>query len=873
MRSHVAKRFFVPEVIQLSAMDCGPASLQCLLNGFRIPVSYDRLRDSCRTDVDGTSINELERVANELGLETRQLVVPPDHVLLPETDALPALAVIRHPNGNAHFVILWSMIGDLVQIMDPASGRIWRRRAGVLAQLYEHTATVPASTWRKWAGGEGFLRGLRRRIRDLGLDDRETDEQIARAVADESWRTIAALDAGVRSIARIAEAAGVRRLSNADGLLRRYAEDAEAAATIPAEFWLVSADDDGEKQLRYRGAVLLRVRGPLVRGVHETGQNFADPAATMAESPALLESLRADGALNATTLISLWLVNAVALVIQAFLLRSVFGIASKLVSRAQLLAAMAALLVLMFVLFVERLASAKGLYRLARLVEMKFRRAVLRKIPRLGDRYFQTRLPADIAERSHSVVLVRTAPFDAARIVSCAFEVLLTAIGIIWLDPPSWPFAVVLVAIGLGVPLAAQPAFAGHELRVRVHTALLGRFYLDALLGVSTIRAHAAERAVRREHESLLTEWTLASLRFVRLSVATTAFQLIVTTALAAFLLLAYMTRQGEASGALLLIYWCLSLPLLATQFGEAIQSYQARRNATKRLTELTNAAEEPDIVAPTDEALSEKGVAIDLSSVTVRLGGMTVLDSVDLHVQRGEHVAIVGASGAGKSTLVGLLLGWSPIDSGCVRIDDVVLTGETLEALRGVTAWVDPAVHVWNRTLIDNVTYGTDHGEGRSFVEAMELADLIDLLQSVPEGLQTHLGESGGLVSGGEGQRVRLARALYRRDQQLVVLDEAFRGLDGVRRADLLRRARRAWQDATLLCVTHDIEETRHFDRVLVIDAGRIVEDGPPSELESRSGSHYALLLQSARAAKQLWRRESLWRHVIVEKGSVVER
>nr|QKW93674.1 ABC transporter permease [Vitiosangium cumulatum] len=92
-------RLLAPEVIQTSAMDCGPAALKCLLEGFGIPVSYDRLREACQTDVDGTSIDTLEEVAVQLGLEAEQVMLPPDHLLLPEAAALPALLVVRLPHA------------------------------------------------------------------------------------------------------------------------------------------------------------------------------------------------------------------------------------------------------------------------------------------------------------------------------------------------------------------------------------------------------------------------------------------------------------------------------------------------------------------------------------------------------------------------------------------------------------------------------------------------------------------------------------------------------------------------------------------------------------------------------------------------------
>ena len=118
-------RLIVPEVVQTSAMDCGPASLKCLLEGFGISVSYGRLREACQTDVDGTSIDTMEEVAVQLGLEAEQVMLPVDHLLLPEARALPAIVVVRQPNGLTHFVIVWSRHGHFVQVMDPAIGRRW----------------------------------------------------------------------------------------------------------------------------------------------------------------------------------------------------------------------------------------------------------------------------------------------------------------------------------------------------------------------------------------------------------------------------------------------------------------------------------------------------------------------------------------------------------------------------------------------------------------------------------------------------------------------------------------------------------------------------------------------------------------------------
>lgn len=185
------------------------------------------------------------------------------------------------------------------------------------------------------------------------------------------------------------------------------------------------------------------------------------------------------------------------------------------------------------------------------------------------------------------------------------------------------------------------------------------------------------------------------------------------------------------------------------------------------------------------------RGVKIALERVSVRIAGHLVLHDIDLAVAPRSHVAIVGPSGAGKSTLIGLLLGWYRPAAGRLLVDDSPLVGARLDALRRETAWVDPAVQLWNRSLVDNLRYGAGEAPSLAIGEVIEATDLRDVLERLPDGLQTRLGEGGGLVSGGEGQRVRLGRGLLRRDARLVILDEPFRGLERERRRALIGRAR----------------------------------------------------------------------------------
>jgi ATP-binding cassette subfamily B protein len=263
--------------------------------------------------------------------------------------------------------------------------------------------------------------------------------------------------------------------------------------------------------------------------------------------------------------------------------------------------------------------------------------------------------------------------------------------------------------------------------------------------------------------------------------------------------------------------------------------------------------------------------VAVDLASVSVVAGGHVILHDVDLCVPAGAHVAIVGPSGAGKSTLLALLLGWHRPAAGEVRVDGCLLSGDVLTRLRDSTAWVDPAVQLWNRPLADNICYGAPPDSPR-MDDMLATAGLGSVVASLPDGIDTALGEGGALVSGGEGQRVRLARALTRHGARLVVLDEPFRGLDRATRSGLLGEVRARWSEATLLCATHDVAATACFERVVVVDGGRVVEDGPPTVLAADTTSRYRALLDADRAAQGLLLEAAGWRHVRIADGRLCE-
>jgi ABC-type bacteriocin/lantibiotic exporter with double-glycine peptidase domain len=893
-----------PEVVQTSAMDCGPAALKCLLEGFRIPVSYGRLREACQTDVDGTSIDTIEEVAQQLGLEAQQIMVPLDHLFLRGAQVLPAIIVVQLPGGLTHFVVAWRHHGGFLQVMDPATGRRWLGCQQFLNEVYVHTQPVPAPQWREWASSEEFLSGLRRRLSNLGLSPGSLYKCCEAAHTDPGWRSLAALDAATRMLEAIVCARGLRRGRQAARVLERFLIHPE---TIPSNYWSVlstSPSPSSEEQLLLRGAVLVHVSGRLADS--EKTRNAAllssDLLAALEDPPSragreLLKLLGSSGLLMPSAVMTALLVAAGGVIVEAILFRALFDLGRELGLSGQRLAAMGVILTFLAALLILEFPLTANLLRLGRALEVRLRLEFLRKIPRLGDRYFQSRLNSDMAERSHSVHRIRLLPDLAGQFLRSAFELVLTAVGIIWLDPAGATIAVAAAAFGLGLPLAAQPLLAERDLRFRSHTGALTRFYLDALLGLVPIRVHGAERAVRREHESLLVEWARSGLGLQRTVVGIEALQFLVGFGLAAWLLLDHLARQGETGGALLLIYWALNLPVLGQEVALIAWQYPSYRNVTLRLLEPLGAREEthesesplgrqpsrpvaepihkddPSSSPPLPSGIrSARGTSLSLEGVGVRVGGHMILEDIHLSIRAGSHLAIVGHSGAGKSSLVGILLGWHRPATGQVLVDEEPLDERRLARLRRETAWVDPSVQLWNCSFIENLMYGSDSETRLPIGGVIGKADLFGMLGKLPDGLQTSLGEGGALVSGGEGQRLRLGRALLRPGVRMVILDEPFRGLEHQKRQELLARARKHWQEATLLCITHDIAATLDFDRVIVVEQGRILEDGSPSDLAGRPGSRYASMLKAEQALRQgLWS-SSEWRRLRLEGGELVE-
>jgi ATP-binding cassette, subfamily B, bacterial len=220
---------------------------------------------------------------------------------------------------------------------------------------------------------------------------------------------------------------------------------------------------------------------------------------------------------------------------------------------------------------------------------------------------------------------------------------------------------------------------------------------------------------------------------------------------------------------------------------------------------------------------------------------GAPVLRHLDLEVAAGERVCVVGPTGAGKSTLLSLLLRFYDPDAGAVELDGTDLRRLELDSLRRQIALVPQDPWMLDGTIADNVAFGRPDATTQELETAARAALVTEIIQRLPDGWSTQVGEGGVRLSGGQRRRVALARAILR-DASVLLLDEPTSGLDAAAEQAVLDALDRAAEGRTVLAVSHRLGLAARADRVVVLDGGRVVEQGPPAELLAAGGAYARL-------------------------------
>jgi len=290
------------------------------------------------------------------------------------------------------------------------------------------------------------------------------------------------------------------------------------------------------------------------------------------------------------------------------------------------------------------------------------------------------------------------------------------------------------------------------------------------------------------------------------------------------------------------------SVAVLSEVYGDLLRA----AGATERLMELLN-LRSPVVSPPSPEAIpaSAGGASVELDGVTFRYPSRPqhpTLAGFSLKVAPGETVALVGPSGAGKSTVFQLILRFYDVESGAVRIDGARVDKVALEALRARIGIVPQDSVIFSTDAMENIRYGRSSASDAEVIAAATAAYAHDFISALPEGYKTFLGERGVRLSGGQRQRISIARAMLK-NPPLLLLDEATSALDAEGERMVQAALESAMRHRTTLVIAHRLSTVQKADRIVVMEAGEIVETGTHAELLAAGGLYARLAaLQFAR-------------------------
>lgn len=216
--------------------------------------------------------------------------------------------------------------------------------------------------------------------------------------------------------------------------------------------------------------------------------------------------------------------------------------------------------------------------------------------------------------------------------------------------------------------------------------------------------------------------------------------------------------------------------------------------------------------------------------------GNPALFRDFTLRIEPGEHVAIVGPSGAGKSTLIKLLQRLVDVEGGQLLIDGQNIQAMTQDSLRAAIAVVPQETSLFHRSVLENIRYARPEATDEEAFAAARAARCDDFIRLLSQGYDTVVGEHGTKLSGGERQRLGIARALLK-DAPIIILDEATSALDSASEVEIQHALAVLMEGRTVLAIAHRLSTVARFDRVVVLEEGRIIEDGPPAELRRRRG------------------------------------
>lgn len=366
--------------------------------------------------------------------------------------------------------------------------------------------------------------------------------------------------------------------------------------------------------------------------------------------------------------------------------------------------------------------------------------------------------------------------------------------------------------------------------------------FLDSLQGLTTLKMFNQGRArgeqFRQENEALRREtMRLLAVNQVMLFIVDSGFALATTTVLTLTSLWRLSTESIALGTAVTFVLLSFELARPLNLIGQFFFAGAIGRSVAKRISAFLDMP--PGVAEPGQSAGPIVGAPeIRFEGVTFQYGGRDApaLNHFSLIIQPGERVALVGASGAGKSTVFQLLLRFIAAQQGTILINGIPITAYSSDHLRAGIALVSQDPYIFYGTVEENLRIANPNASAEELERALRAAHFDDVVAQLPNGLKTVIGERGSTLSGGQAQRLALARA-FLKDAPIVLLDEPTSQLDSQTEAIIQDSINHLFRGRTVLIIAHRLSTASRADRVVVLESGRIIETGAPADLLRQNG------------------------------------
>jgi ATP-binding cassette subfamily C protein CydD len=489
-------------------------------------------------------------------------------------------------------------------------------------------------------------------------------------------------------------------------------------------------------------------------------------------------------------------------------------------------------------------ASEQAAFQAAVQVKLALREFLYLKVQRLGPAWLSGERSGDIVNTLSDGVEALEA-YYARYLPAMSLMALVPLAILVFVFSHDWLAGVVMVVTAPLIPLFMILIGKGAEQRNQRqwrHLAWMSAHFLDVIQGLTTLRLFNASRREAQLIARISDDYrqgTMSVLRIAFLSSFVLEFFSTVSIAVVA-VLIGFRLYWGEMD-----FVHGLFVLLLAPEFYLPLRNmgaqYHARMEAigaAERIVEILD--------APVVEVPGHLTTVVELRQADIRFeavsfrypDGREAVQDVDLVIRPGETLALVGASGAGKTTLINLLMGFLQPQDGRILAGDTLLQDIDPEAWRRQLAWLPQRPQLFPGTITDNIRLGMPLASGEAVHQAAALAQAGDFIEALPHGWDTLVGEGGLDLSGGQVQRIALARA-FLKDAPLVILDEATANLDLESETRVHAAVRTLAAGRTLILIAHRLRTVREADCIVVLEKGRIVQTGTHAELLQNS-PHY---------------------------------